>query len=170
MELYEPLHQRLNRFVHSMVWNSEDARDIISETVLIAYESFDKVEQPESFLYYLFSIASRLAKKRERRKKYWVVLGSEQVESIPSPESGESTVMLWELNAALDKLPIKQRETITLFEISGFSIKEIAKMQGSTESGVKSRLVRARKALAILLEKEKTPRAVKKYLMGFLTL
>jgi hypothetical protein len=31
MLLYKPIHERLNRFVHSIVWNKEDARDIVAE-------------------------------------------------------------------------------------------------------------------------------------------
>src|SRR5437763_10836288 len=71
MLLYEPVHERLNRFVHSMVWNREDARDVIADTVLKAFENFEKIEHKESFLYYLFGIASNLAKHRSRRMKFW---------------------------------------------------------------------------------------------------
>ena len=61
------------------------------------------------------------------------------------------------LYAALDKLPAAQKEAVILFEISGFSIKEIAEIQGSTESGVKSRLKRGREALAKLMNDHISP-------------
>src|SRR4051812_48038661 len=82
MLLYEPVHERLARFVYSMVWNREDARDIISDTVLKAYESFEKLQHPEAFLYFLFGIASRLSKRRGRRIKIWMPYNSEQAENI----------------------------------------------------------------------------------------
>lgn len=154
MILFEPLHPRLCRFVHSIVWNREDARDIISETILIAFENFEKIRTKDAFLYYLFGVASRLSKNRERKKKLFGIFNTGLAENIPDVNIGESTVMLWELNAALSRLPLRQRETITLFEISGFSIKEIAQIQSGTESGVKSRLMRARETLSRLLEKE----------------
>lgn len=160
MQLYDPLHDRLSRFVQSMVWNSDDAKDVLSETILAAYESFEKVRNPEAFLYYLFGIASRLTKKRERRKKFWGVFESSAVDSSISSHNSESRIAVNELYAALNKLPVKQREAITLFEISGFSIKEIAELQGSTLSGVKSRLVRARDQLATLLEVEKKHKTI----------
>ena len=159
MGLYDPLHERLSRFVHSMVWNRDDAKDVLGETVLAAYESFEKVRDHNSFLYYLFGIASRLAKKRERRKKFWGIFEPSKAELIISHYNSESRTAVNELYAALNKIPVKQREAITLFEISGFSIKEIAEMQGSTLSGVKSRLMRAREALAKLLEAEKPRKA-----------
>ena len=52
----------------------------------------------------------------------------------------------------LDRLPSKQREAFILFEISGFSLKEIRELQGGTLSGVKMRLQRAREQLRHWLE------------------
>ena len=53
---------------------------------------------------------------------------------------------------ALDKLPAKQSEAIILFEISGFSMKEIAAMQKRSEGAVKTTISRGRKKLKDLLE------------------
>jgi RNA polymerase sigma-70 factor (ECF subfamily) len=160
MQLYHPLHDRLSRFVQSMVWNTDDAKDVLSETILAAYENFEKVKNTDTFLYYLFTIASRLAKKRDRRKKFWGIFDSSAANLVASDHNSESQMAVNELYTALDKLPIKQRDAITLFEISGFSIKEIAEFQDSTLSGVKSRLMRARNQLTTLLEVEKKGRMI----------
>jgi RNA polymerase sigma-70 factor (ECF subfamily) len=153
MLLYEPVHERLNRFVHSMVWNSEDARDVIADTVLKAYENFEKLERKESFLYYLFGIASNLAKHRSR--KFWTSYKDDFENHLVDNSSDVYTKMeIQELYKAMNKLPEKQREAISLFEISGFSLVEIQQIQGGTLSGVKSRLGRAREELARLLKKE----------------
>jgi RNA polymerase sigma-70 factor (ECF subfamily) len=48
---------------------------------------------------------------------------------------------------ALASLPAVQREAIILFELDGFTIEEIAGLQGSTISAVKSRLARGRERL-----------------------
>ncbi len=55
------------------------------------------------------------------------------------------------LHKALSLLPEDQRECIILFEISGFSIKEIVEIQGVSESAVKQRLKRARAKLIEIL-------------------
>jgi DNA-directed RNA polymerase specialized sigma24 family protein len=52
---------------------------------------------------------------------------------------------------ALNLLPVKQRETVMLFEISELSIEEIRNIQGGSISGVKSRLTRGRERLTELL-------------------
>ena len=54
----------------------------------------------------------------------------------------------------LDRLPHKYREAFLLFEFSGFSLKEIQKLQGGSLSGVKSRLTRAREQLRLWLNDE----------------
>ncbi len=156
MLLYKPIHERLNRFVHSMVWDREDARDIVAETVLKAYESFDKVEHHEVFMYYMFGIASRLAKRRSRRLKFWAPFENHHHETLVDSDSGEVArkIEIDSLYRAMKRLPEKQREAVSLYEISGFSLAEVQQVQGGSLSGVKSRITRGRDALAEILTKE----------------
>ena len=55
------------------------------------------------------------------------------------------------LHKALAILPENQKECIILFEISGFSIKEIMAIQNVSESAVKQRLKRGRAKLVEIL-------------------
>jgi RNA polymerase sigma-70 factor (ECF subfamily) len=48
-------------------------------------------------------------------------------------------------------LPIEQREALILFEIIGFSIKEIAGFQQKSEEAIRQQLSRGRKKLLSLL-------------------
>ena len=75
--------------------------------------------------------------------------------NIPSDDRADSDTEIFFLHQILAKLPDEQQESIILFEISGFSIKEIAALHGVTESAVKKRLERGRKKLAHLLRNEK---------------
>jgi RNA polymerase sigma-70 factor (ECF subfamily) len=160
MELYEPVHIRLSRFVQTLVWNTHDAKDVVSETAMIAFEQFHTVREPARFVYYLFGIASRLVKKKQRRKKFFGIFSDEYAESVPSGNEADELLLRKELYDVLNKLNDKQKEAVVLFEISGFSIKEIAELQGLSESGVKSNLKRGREKLTLLLtgkRPEKTP-------------
>jgi RNA polymerase sigma-70 factor (ECF subfamily) len=154
MELYDPLHERLCRFVQTLVWDREEARDIVSETVLKAYEQLEELKKPGSFLQYLFSIAARLVKKKNMRGRFWGIFNREQSLNIPGSDSSEGSMILSELRTALGKLPALQAEAITLLEVSGLSIKEIASLQNCSEGSVKTRISRARDTLAVLLEKD----------------
>lgn len=156
MQLYEPLHDRLSRFVYSIVWNREEAKDIISETILAAYESFEKVRNQQAFLSYLFTIASRTWAKRARKAQLVTAINEEHAEHIADGASNiESRAELNEFYAALSTLPEKQREAVTLFEISGLSLNEIQQIQGGSLSGVKSRVTRGREELARILERKR---------------
>jgi RNA polymerase sigma-70 factor, ECF subfamily len=147
LALYQPCHQRLGRFVATMVWETEEAKDIVAETILTALESFEKLRSKDAFLHYLFGISIRVIRKRKRRSWRAVLMGNDGWENINEKVYAENPTHIADLYKLLATLDEKPREAIVLFEISGFSIKEIAEMQNSTLSAVKSRLVRAREAL-----------------------
>ncbi len=151
MQLFDPVHARLSRFVQTLVRNNDDAKDVISETALIAFEKFDQIAQPDKFLYYLFGVAVNVVRKKYRRQKFWGVFIPAHAEQIAELPLADEWLLQKELHDALQKLNAKQREAIVLFEITGFSIKEIATMQKLTESGVKSNLKRGKEKLARLL-------------------
>lgn len=157
MQLYEPVHARLSRFVQTIVWNREEVKDVIGETVLIAFEKFDSITDPDKFLYFLFGVATNVVRKKNRRKKFWGIFSAEHSEQVADEQLADERLLQKELYEALKKLNDKQREAIVLFEISGFSIKEIALLQHLSESGVKSNLKRGREKLSQLLaDKQQT--------------
>jgi RNA polymerase sigma-70 factor (ECF subfamily) len=77
-------------------------------------------------------------------------------------QNPELTFDLHLLHLALDKLSEKEKEGIILFEISGFSIKEIAEIQQESESAIKTRLSRSRQKLKQILEDEVPELSTKK--------
>jgi len=153
MALYGPNHSRLSRFCRAISRDNEEAKDLLSETALNAFEHFDKLRKPESFVYYLFGMASRLHRKKTRRLKFRGVFSQEQAENIidrsARPDDGLELQLLFE---AMQKLPIEQREALTLFEISGFSLVEISEMQHCSLSAAKARISRARQKLSSMLQ------------------
>ncbi|MCX6352147.1 MAG: RNA polymerase sigma factor [Bacteroidetes bacterium] len=153
------MHARLSRYVEAITRNREEAKDLLSETTLIAYERFEQLKNKDAFIYFLFSIASKLYKKQLRRRKWWGMFSEDKAIEIPggylNPETNADVDFLYK---ALDKMPIQFREAIVMFELTGLSIKEIAEIQSVTESAVKSRLTRGREKLASLLrEGEASP-------------
>ena len=158
LELFEPIRKDLSRFVMAMANSSFDAKDIINETLLIAYEKFGQVKEPSAFKSYLFTIANRLYKNgivRNGRIDYKSELNEN---SLVVRNIAEVELDVQNLYSALEQLPPEQKEAIVLFEISGFKITEIAEMQQCTESAVKSRLKRGREKLTeILIEKKTIP-------------
>lgn len=149
LNAYQPLHDNLARFVQSMVWNKEDVKDVIGETLLKTYESFDTLKNKEALLSYMFTIATRVVYKNASRKKF----SNEVPDNLVDHASNvESRAELKELYRAINELPEKAREALVMFEIAGLSLAEIQQIQGDTLSAVKSRIARAREKLAELME------------------
>lgn len=152
VRLYEPLHDKLCRFVQTLVWDKEDAKDVVSETALRAYEGLEELRSEDAFLSYLFSIASNLIKHKIRRKKFWGMFNQNAAEHIPATTNADEQLLLYELNKALQLLSTKQSQAIIAYEVSGLSMAQIAQMQQITEEGVRTNIHRARKKLTELLE------------------
>lgn len=164
LDLYEPIAQSLSAFARALEKNEEAAKDLVSESILLAYKNFEKIEDKSAFKSYIFSICSRLHKRKKWRLRFFGEYNEEKSNNIADvnfkPDLNLDVELLYK---ALDKLPEKQKEAIVLFEISGFSIKEIQALQGGTESAIKSRLKRGREKLKDLL----TEKEVKKNNINF---
>ena len=151
-----PALPSLNRFAQAMCRNhtgcdGERAKDLVSETILKAYESFDAVREPQAFQSYLFTIAVRLNRLERTRNKRWMPLASEHLDLASDAELPDANADVAHLYEALAKLPSEQREAIVMSEILGMKLAEVAEAQNATLAAVKTRVSRGRKRLAELL-------------------
>lgn len=153
MVLYEPVHLSFQRFCRARTGCADDAKDLIAETLLTAYEGIHRLRDEKAFLAFLFGIASRIIKKQLRRKKFWGLLdyrrSNEIEDKTVTPEQDLDLQFLYE---AIRKLPLKYQEAIVLHFISGFSLQEVAVIQESTLSAVKARVLRGKIRLRKILK------------------
>jgi RNA polymerase sigma-70 factor (ECF subfamily) len=158
LDMLEPVYDRLSRYALAVTRDEMDGEDLVSATVLAAYEQFDAATEYGQFLHYLITIASRLHKRRRYRERHQVLYNEQKALQLrdenPSPDNAAEIRIVMD---ALATLPEKMRETLVLFEVSDFSIEEIRKVQGGTTSGVKSRLKRGRAQLAAALGVQAAP-------------
>jgi RNA polymerase sigma-70 factor (ECF subfamily) len=153
--LYEPVHESFARFCHAKAYGLMEAEDLISETVLIALEKFDKIKNDEAFLSFLFSVATNILRSKNRRLKFKAEYNESKAFVIKEEGiDAETRLDVTILYKALNELPKAQKEALILFEISGFSLKEVAEIQHSKSSAVKQRLKRGRVALATILKSD----------------
>lgn len=153
MVLYEPVHSRFERFCKARVYGEMDFKDLMHDTVIVAFQKFESLKDPKSFLSFLFGIAIRILANNKRKK-------DKQISQLNSVRTNEFQVDQIGIDHEIDflymglsLLPENQRETIILFEIVGFSIKEIAELHQVGESAVKQRLSRGRTELKEILTK-----------------
>lgn len=153
MEVFEPLYSNLWKFILSINKDRDAAKDILSETILIAYEKFETLKNERAFLSFLFTIASRLNNAVRKSKtrfefKESHLLDDFRINALNPEESTDIGIMY----GLLEQIPEKQKESLMLHEVFGFSRNEIAAMQNTNLTNVKIRLYRGRKALEKLLK------------------
>jgi len=152
MELLKPLIPKLERYALSVSYSRDMAKDIVAETLLIAFERFDTLNEKKALLSFLFTIASRVRieiLKQDNRTERLPENVSEVYQcNEVAPDTLTDIRLLYE---ALAKLDTKMSEAIILFEIVGLKIKEIANVQNCSVTAVKLRLFRGRKKLKEML-------------------
>jgi len=146
---------------YRMLGNPADAEDAAQETFLRAYANLRSYDPSRKFSSWLLAIASNHCIDQLRRRRIqWV-----SVEDLPpweslqarTPDPEETAVRRADdqhIAALLEKLPPDYRLAVVLRYWYDYSYEEIAEITNSTVSAVKSRLHRARRTLAALLESE----------------
>lgn len=155
MELYEPIHVRFEKFCKARAYGNFHFKDLMHDALVVAFERFDSLKSDDAFLHFLFGITIRLLANENRKKSTERLIDHQQAYNY-SQESDRTDRQLEinQLYEAISRLPDIQKESIILFEISGFSIREIAELQESSEDAVKQRLVRSRKKLLELMSEK----------------
>ena len=154
MQVYEPVHERFERFCKTRVYGEFHFKDIMHDTLVVAFEKFDEIKSTDAFLHFLFGTATRiLANHRKKKRPEYVDQLNAKYEHVHNESSLiEKQFEINDLYACLKELDQLTSECIILFEISGFSIKEIMGIQHSSEAAVKQRLSRGRKQLLTLMQ------------------
>lgn len=147
LSLYEPVHERFERFCRARVYGNMDPKDLINESLLVAFDRFDSLRSKEAFLSFLIGISVRILSNNHQKKKEQRLSAADEQKAV-TRSSDPDIHFLYE---ALSMLNSAQRECIILFEISGFNIREIAGIQEVSEDAVKQRLKRGRDTLRKIL-------------------
>lgn len=152
LDAYQTIHTSFARYCESVCYGLYESDDLIQEVVLAGLENYAKLKDKHLLLPYLIGIAQNLLKKKIRRKKVVQFFGMDQIgENRSSLERTDWPLELRELHESMQKLSSFDRDILILFEISGFSIKEIAAIHEKKESAIKTGLHRARKRLKKIL-------------------
>jgi len=153
IRLYSPVNDRFERFCKARAFGAIDFKDLMHDTLIVAFEKLDQLKNEEAFLHFLFGTATRIMANKSKKKKPILSDSMSPYESTHSTEQPlDLQFEIANLYIQLSKLDEVTRDCLILFEISGFSIKEIMDIQKSGESAVKQRLRRGREQLIELLK------------------
>ena len=157
---------RLRSFIRRRVADQGEAEDILQDVFYELVEAYRMMKPVEQVTAWLFRVArNRIIDRFRRKKREGTSSETEAVsengealaleELLPSPEAGPDasyarSVLLEELDEALDELPQEQREVFVAHELMGRSFKEIAE-----QSGVSVNTLLSRKHYAVLHLRER---------------
>lgn len=130
----------------------------MQDVLLSAFRHFDELRGPGKLQHYLLRAAHNravsLSRKRGKRPAALTEACTRRLRARgASPEQLMDVHLLYR---AIDRLPQTQRRAILLFEIAGFSIREVATQLGKSEAAVKMLLQRGRAGLRRLLTDPQT--------------
>jgi len=155
---YQPLHERFVRYCRSRAGGLMDTEDLVQESVLAALENFERLSDPSRLLGYLIGTAANILRNQQRRLKKTGRWDEEAfgrlAARLPDPALAADIRLLLR---AIEQLPAHEQEALSLFELSGFSIRETAEALGISEAAVKTRLSRARARLREWLAEDGRP-------------
>jgi RNA polymerase sigma-70 factor, ECF subfamily len=155
-ELVQMHQHAVYNLTYRMLGERGEAEDAAQETFLRAYSHLDRYDAERPFRTWLLSIASNHCIDRLRKRRLtWLsieeplpphpALNSDEVEPEDAVISNERSAAVQRM---LDELSPEYRAAVVLRYWYDLSYTEIAEMLETTESAVKSRLFRARQALA----------------------
>ena len=161
-QLVSKYQRKLGRLLSRFIRDSAEIEDVTQEAFIKAYRALPSFRGDSAFYTWLYRIGINTAKNylvaQGRRAPTSTQFDSEEAETFESagqlrdintPESLLMSKQIGEtVNSAIDALPEELRRAIVLREIDGLSYEEIAEMMDCPIGTVRSRIFRAREAVA----------------------
>jgi RNA polymerase sigma-70 factor, ECF subfamily len=154
-EAYEALIREHQRMIHSLCYrmtgSMADAEDLAQETFIHAYRHLAGFRAQARFSSWLYRIALNLCLNWRQRQQRHERLRREWSPESAEPSSEDSS-RIQQVQAALLRLPPKQRAAVVLTTYDAMSHAEAAQVLGCSETTVSWRLFAARRKLKRLLK------------------
>jgi len=159
--LLEVYGARLYSFASRMCKNSEDAKEVVQETLITVFRSLKSFRGESKFRTWLFTIATNACRRMKRKGRFEPEEELSLDDFMPAAQGQASKreVADWSQNpeelflraelrtvveTAIAELPRKYRIVLALRDIEQLSTEEVAGILGLSTQAVKSRLHRAR--------------------------
>ena len=167
-------NQRLFRVIRSVITSDADAKDVLQEAWVRAFEHLHQFAGKAAFSTWVTKIALYEAFERVRKGKRFTALENDDGEIMAEAEyratngdDPEKQAMRGELGralqSALDRLPEAYRSVFVLREVERLSTTETAQCLSLSEEAVKTRLHRSRALLRRDLETWMGPALLEAY-------
>lgn len=136
----------LYRVAKTLLYNDADCLDAIQNAIVKSFTKLDTLKNDKYAKTWVIRILMNECYTIMRKESKFVSL-----ESIPEQDVYEYKDYS-DLYESLMNLPEDLRMAVALYYAEGFSVKEIAEIEDTTQSAIKNRLFKARTKLKTLLE------------------
>lgn len=145
--LYEVFYKDLYKTAYYILGHTEDAKDVVSDTLLAAYETLPKLRNNQAFKSWIYKI---LTNKCKSTLKTYVNknVALEEETSIYQQDYAE----IIDIRNSFNKLPEVQRLVVSLSVFSGYNSKEISKLLDMNPNTVRSAKMRGLEQLKQFLD------------------
>jgi RNA polymerase sigma-70 factor (ECF subfamily) len=163
-ELFAATREDVYRWIYSMLRHEDDAQEVLQEVYVRIFRHLPRLQQRERFgAWAARLIVNQVNTWRVRAAKARTEQLAEGIDipndALPlqgtggvSPRAAASRKeVLRDVNRAIAELPPRQRTAVLLFDLKGWSIKEIAAELDITEGAVKFNIFQGRRKLRALL-------------------
>ncbi len=145
--LYETFYKDLYKTAYYVLGYSEDAQDVVSDTLLAAYETLPKLRNNQAFKSWIYKILSN--KCRAMLKSY--VNKNVALEEDSSTYQQDYAEII-DVKNSFNKLPDAQRLVVSLSVFGGYNSNEIAKLLDMNQNTVRSAKMRGLEQLKQFLD------------------
>lgn len=149
-EVFNQLYYENADFVRSAIYwmvRDQNIDDIVQDSFLKAWRSFDSFEENSSFKTWIYRIAMNTTYDYLRKS------AKNKVEEAIEIESYENIPLQDLISHGIKLLNIKHRETFILFYKFGYTQKEISQILSISEGTVKSRIHHSKEKFTTFLNK-----------------
>jgi RNA polymerase sigma-70 factor (ECF subfamily) len=143
-KLAEVEHIRAEAFCRRLEGNKDDGDDLYQEALVKAWDKFSKLRRRESFRPWFYRIIINLFKSKIRRKRWLGVDAAVKNVTEQAYDPSRRLMARLRIKRAFRVLSVDDQAIVSLFEIEGWSVAEIARIYEKPEGTIKSRLSRAR--------------------------
>jgi RNA polymerase sigma-70 factor (ECF subfamily) len=150
---------RLRRYARSLVWERGRADDLVQDTLERAWGRFHLWRRGSDLRAWLFAIMHNVHANNVRADCAIPAQQSldEDELNVPVRATQEDELQVRDLQAALDCLPVEQREVLLLVGLEEMRYEEVAKVLSVPVGTVMSRLSRGREHLRRIMAGKAAP-------------
>ena len=159
-EMISVYGERLLRYATSILYNHQDAEDVVQDVFIAAYQNKDSLSfslslDEKSLSAWLYKATYNKSINKLRRRRF-LVFGDMPENTVAPDNTGFSDEMLYALGA----LAPRDRALLYARIVEGYDYEELSLLMGCSQASLRKRYERAKKRAAKLLSPNKIEKGV----------